>query len=262
MLEKKKLFLIFSSFDYYNQDSEYSITGNIIRSFDSEGIKIANWNLQIFGITKSNNEELMNFYAETINDYDIIFIQEIRDQSGTAFQKLCLKLQGYECKISSRAGRTSSKEQYGIIFNKSLKLNYLKDYNPDSLNRWERPPIEANFNLGSYNLTIFNIHIKPDDAKKELDFLDDVVLDKDYVMVFGDLNADCSYYGNSKENEFSNWEWVIKDDEDTTSGASNCAYDRIIINNKLSSKIKKYGIYNNITKNQSDHYLIWIELKK
>jgi len=256
------ILLIFGAVDFYFRDSEYSITGNIVKNFDSEnGIRIANWNLQIFGISKASDEELMEFYKERINDYDIIFIQEIRDESGTAFEKLCSLLKEYGCLISSRAGRTSSKEQYGVIFNDSIKINYFKDYNPDKQNRWERPPIEVNFNLNGFNLTVFNIHVKPDDVQKELDYLDDIALDIGNVIILGDLNGDCNYYDNEAEKEFNEWNWIIKDNEDTTSGETNCAYDRIISNNELKPRIIRYGIEKEIKKEQSDHYLVWVELR-
>ncbi len=257
------ILLILGAVDFYFRDSEYSVTGMVIGNFNYEnGIKIANWNLQIFGVSKASDEELMNFYADKINNYDIIFIQEIRDESGTAFEKLCSLLDEYNCEISSRAGRTSSKEQYGVIYNKSIKLNYLKDYNPDKQNRWERPPIEANFDLNNYNLTIFNIHVKPDDVQNELDYLDDVALNKGYTLVNGDLNADCNYYNNAVENEFEKWSWIINDNEDTTSGDSNCAYDRIITSSLLKDKVVRYGIDKEVNKEQSDHYLIWVELRQ
>ena len=255
------LILLVIVFDAYNSDSEWSVTGKVIKSFNSEKITIANWNLQIFGISKASNSELMNSYADKINDYDIIFVQEIRDESGTAFIKLCSLLQGYECKISSRAGRSSSKEQYGVIYNKSLVLNYIKDFNPDKTDRWERPPIEVGFNLGKYNLTIFNIHIKPDDVKNELNYLDDIILNAGYTALVGDLNSDCNYYNNEAETEFDNLNWIINDQEDTTSGSSNCAYDRIIVSDALKSKISDYGINKDIEKEESDHYLVWFEIE-
>src|SRR6056297_464714 len=41
-------------------------------------LSLANWNLQIFGVSKASDQELMNDYASIISDYDIVFIQEIR----------------------------------------------------------------------------------------------------------------------------------------------------------------------------------------
>ncbi len=218
--------------------------------------KIANWNLQIFGETKANNTDLMNRYKDIIKNYDIIFIQEIRNEDQTAFPKLCNLLKNYNCEISSRAGRSSSKEQYGIIYKKGIKLN-LKDYNPDKEDRWERPPIEAVFTINNYNITIYNIHTKPENVKEELSNLENIVKDEGNAMIIGDLNADCSYYKN-ENTIFKNWNWIIKDKEDTTVSSTDCAYDRIILNKDASDEFVNYGIFKNVNKSMSDHYLVWI----
>ncbi|MDP2628743.1 MAG: hypothetical protein Q8P15_02510 [Nanoarchaeota archaeon] len=225
-------------------------------------IKIANWNLEVFGEDKSENIELMNVYVDKIEKYDIIFVQEIRDKSESSFTKLCSELQGYSCKISSRAGRTSFKEQYGVIYKKEIDLIYLKDYNPDSKDRWERPPIEVSFKVGDYSLTIYNIHVKPDDVQNELSNLENVVSDYGNVIILGDLNADCSYYNNKNEKEFENWNWIVKDSDDTAVSSNNCAYDRIILNDDAKKEYKGYGIdKKEITKEVSNHYLVWVRIK-
>ena len=225
-------------------------------------IKIANWNLHVFGTAKSSNSDLMNFYAYVIDDYDIIFVQEIRDKSETAFPKLCAMLQNYSCLVSGRAGRTSSKEQYGLIYRDWINITNFKDFNPDKQNRWERPPIKTQFQIKDYSLVIYNIHTKPEDVKKEMNFLEDAINDNGNVMILGDLNADCSYYNNAKEREFDNWKWLISDDEDTTVSATNCAYDRIILNNNAYREFKSYGIYKDkISSDISDHYLVWVEIE-
>ena len=83
-------------------------------------ISIANWNLQVFGPTKASKTELLQIYADKIDNFDIIFVQEIRDASQTAFPKLCALLPDYNCLNSSWAGRTSSKEQVGIIYKQNI----------------------------------------------------------------------------------------------------------------------------------------------
>jgi len=230
--------------------------------YSGETVKIANWNLQIFGETKTSDSELMQTYSSIINDYDIIFVQEIRDKSDTAFPKLCSMLQNYSCLSSSRAGRSDIKEQYGIIYKNEINVTNFYDYNPDSSGRWERPPIRTDFDINGYRLIIYNIHTKPEDVQKELDYLESVAINSGNVIVLGDLNADCSYYNNAKETEFDSWNWVISDDEDTTSSPTNCAYDRIILNNDAFEEYKSDRIYKKgITKDVSDHYLVWVEMK-
>jgi len=241
-----------------NQTSDNVITKNITAS----KIKVANWNLQIFGDSKASKPELMSFYASTISNYDIIFIQEIRDADGSSFNELCSMLSNYDCKVSSRAGRSTSKEQYGIIYKKGITIEDFKDFNPDSQDRWERPPIEVTFKIGGYELTVYNIHTKPDDVSNELYNLESVVSNNGNDMIIGDLNADCSYYDNSKENQFNSWQWIIGDNADTTtSPTTNCAYDRIILNSYTYAEYYSYGIFKDgITSDVSDHYLVWVEL--
>jgi len=231
---------------------------------ESQKIKIANWNLQIFGQSKAEKPELMQLYVDKIDDYDIVFIQEIRDKAEIAFPQLCSMLEpkNYSCQTSSRAGRSSSKEQYGIIYKSEIQLTSFKDFNPDEQDRWERPPIKATFLVDDYTLIIYNIHTKPGDVQKELGHLQKVVSDSGNVVVLGDLNADCFYYNAKKQTEFDSWKWIIKDSDDTTVATSSCAYDRIILNSDANQEFSSYGIVTeNINKEVSDHYLVWVELE-
>lgn len=237
----------------------YAIYENYLKV---ETIKIANWNLQIFGQTKESNQELMDFYSSVIDDYDIIFIQEIRDKSEKSFSKLCSMLTNYICEISSRAGRGNNKEQYGIIYKNKIILKNFYDYNPDEQDRWERPPIRTDFKIKNYSLTIYNIHTKPEDVQIELNYLEEIAIITGNVIIIGDLNADCDYYDNEKENEFEKWNWVVGDREDTTSTNSNCAYDRILINSDAKEAYHSSGVYKKqITPEISDHYIVWLELE-
>lgn len=222
-------------------------------------LKIASWNLQIFGDKKADNATLMAFYSIVMRQYDVIFIQEIRDVSGTAFPRLCSLMQGYQCLNSSRAGRSSSKEQYGIIY-KGINVTWVTDYNPDSQDRWERPPFQVTFKQGNYVFTALVEHIKPDDAPQEIAALENLTSSlPGNVVVLGDLNADCSYYSVKKD--FWNWTWAIKTGTDTTSGNTSCTYDRMIFNQEMANEYASSGVYSeNITAGVSDHYLIWSEI--
>jgi len=231
--------------------------------------KVANWNLQVFGKTKASNESLMRFYASKIRGYDIVFVQEIRDSTGTAFPALCglLKDDGYSCRNSSRAGRSSSKEQYGVIYKtaKNISITEFTDYNPDPEDRWERPPILVAFTANNYSLTAYNIHIKPEDVANELHYLEETVNKYEgNVVILGDLNADCSYYTRTSSKDFvSGFHWIVKDADDTTVSETDCAYDRIILNDEADKRFVSYGIdKEGVTKDISDHYLVWVELNE
>ena len=231
-------------------------------------ITIASWNLQIFGKTKAANASLMNFYASVLDDYDILIVQEIREADGTAFEQLCAKLQNYTCAVSSRAGRSTSKEQYGVLYRTTtssgepLKLLNFQDFNPDAQDRWERSPIAVSFDVGGYVVTLYTIHTKPEDVDNELEALEDLVDDTGNVIVLGDLNADCTYYNHQTSSAFADWHWVLDDQEDTTVAKTDCAYDRILLNEDAFTEYVRQGIYSEgIDAKVSDHHLVWLVLR-
>jgi len=223
-----------------------------------EFISVAAWNLKIFGKSKAEDQELMSYYADKIDDYDIVFIQEIRDASGDAFRQLCAALPQHSCRASSRAGRSSSKEQYGLIF-KDMELLEFQDWNeglPAGFEDvFERPPLTVKFRKDDFDFYATVIHTKPTDADAEITALERLVGNiSDDSIVLGDLNADCSYY---QRDDFSGWLWAVGDGEDTTVGRTDCAYDRILINSEAHNNYMGYGIMDDVQPDQSDHYLIW-----
>ncbi len=245
---------VYSYYSFIKSQDEYLI---------NETFTVANWNLQIFGDKKANDTVIVDYYAEKISDYDIVFLQEIRDKDGSAFTELCARLPEYRCIISSRAGRSSSKEQYGVIYLQKFNIS-LYDYSPDALDRWERPPIRVTILSRNYSIVAYNIHTKPDDATQEIYALEDLIKNErnpGNIVVLGDLNADCNYYDEDYETafgKFNGWYWVITNSDDTTVGNSDCAYDRIILNQDAKKDYVAYGIE---TTEYSDHYLVWVRLK-
>lgn len=246
---------------YFVNNTSNPSTAEVVvnQNVTTRNIKLANWNLQVFGDSKASKPELMDFYVNTLTNYDIAFVQEIRDADGSSFMDLCSRLTNYNCQVSSRAGRSTSKEQYGIIYKKGIKVE-MKDYNPDLQDRWERPPVAVTFDVNGYNFTAYNIHTKPEDVPSELDNLESIVEDSGNKVVLGDLNADCNYY-NNKGQDFGSWNWLIKDNQDTTVSRTDCAYDRIIVNSNMNNEVITSGIYTNgINSTISDHYLVWVEI--
>ncbi len=51
-------------------------------------IKLAAFNLQVFGTTKAGKPEVMGVLSKIIRNYDVIAVQEIRDSSQTSLPKL------------------------------------------------------------------------------------------------------------------------------------------------------------------------------
>ena len=217
---------------------------------------IASWNLQIFGVSKASDEALVKKYTDIMKRYDIIFVQEIRDSTNGAFKTLCNGMEGYLCKISSRAGRSTSKEQYAVFYKPEVSLIQIVDYNNEELDRWERPPVQFRFNVSNDIFSVFVIHVKPDNATEEIKYLKDLTYNlPGKVIILGDLNADCSYYAESSK-DFADWNWVITDAEDTTVAKTNCTYDRIIVNPEMALQVLNYSVMKEVTPEMSDHYLV------
>ncbi|HEC95113.1 MAG TPA: hypothetical protein ENI45_04010 [Thermoplasmatales archaeon] len=219
---------------------------------------IASWNLQIFGQSKASNETLLSYYADKLDDYDLFIVQEIRDATGTALEKFADKLSGYSYIVSERAGRTSSKEQYAIFYNNRTTLISVHDWTTEKQEEFERPPLQATFRVNNWTFTLYTIHTKPSNVSVELSNLEELVGSPEQdTLILGDLNADGSYYDEDNIQHFTSWHWIITNDMDTTVAASDNTYDRIIINNATMNNYLSVGIMDDVTKDQSDHYLVY-----
>jgi len=222
-----------------------------------ETLTVANWNLQIFGESKASNAPLMEIYPDVLDDFDIAIVQEIRDSTGDAFRELCSLMPTHQCLVSERAGRSTSKEQYGVIYNSEVEVLDTTDLWLQN-DKWERPPLIVEFKAGDWIFSLVTIHTKPDDVSSEMTYLEGLTTQiGGDVIVLGDLNADCRYY-DTPPSHFTNWNWIIPDSADTTTSATDCAYDRIITNfdQLLGYDVDCYGTH------ASDHCLVWAEFIK
>ncbi|MCK5107650.1 MAG: hypothetical protein KAQ83_02905, partial [Nanoarchaeota archaeon] len=190
------------------------------------------------------------------------------------FEELCDELMPYyKCEVSSRAGRSSSKEQYGLIYRKDIQIGNIVDYNLDEKSNdfWERPPYRVDFIIGNYSFSAYNMHIKPDDVDDELLYLESLVEgenkesstnpNKGNVILLGDFNADGFYYKEDENEFFLSYEWVIDNGMDTTVAKSDNTYDRIIMNEDMYEEYYTKGVYTNVSQDVSDHYLVWAQIK-
>lgn len=236
----------------------------IIEVLEEEEIKIltiASWNIELFGDRELENDTLMDVYEDHIGDYDIIFLGGIRANDEGAFQDLCGAFPGYDCRESGEVGRSSNKQLYGVIFRDDIEIDGWKEFSSDEDDRWELPPIEVYFKVGDYSLKVYYLNAKPGSAREEIEFLEEVVEDSGNVIVLGDLSADCVFYDPDEENDFVDWEWVIKDVQDTSTDSNDCAYDRIILNDDAYDEFEDSGVEDeDITADVADNYLVWVEL--
>lgn len=257
---------------------------------ESSTVKIAAFNIQVFGRSKRQKDNVMKVLVDTTREFDIVLIQEIRDSSEETipyFLNEINEIQGpkYEFVRSNRLGRTTSKEAYAYLYNTET-IDFIEDsdyvYN-DVDDVFEREPYIASFRSGNFDFTLVGIHTKPDDARSEIGNLTNVVsfvlsentVEKD-IIVMGDFNADGRYFD---ENDLSNlfktseYYWVITNDIDTMT-KTDYTYDRIVLMNSTYSYEYiegssaafhfdiEYGIDNaTLVEEVSDHYPIYAEFK-
>jgi endonuclease/exonuclease/phosphatase family metal-dependent hydrolase len=210
----------------------------------TETVKIAAFNIQIFGKTKSE-KDVMNALTKIVREFDIVLIQEIRDaseQTIPSFVEKINQMEGtdYSFIRSERLGRTSSKEAYAYVYNtETVQFIQGSDYVYTDVNDvFEREPYIASFKSGNFDFVLVGIHTKPEDAYNEIGNLSIVVSsilaanpnEKD-VIAMGDFNADGSYFDeDDTSNPFktSEYKWIITNGMDTMV-KTDYTYDRIVV---------------------------------
>ena len=254
-------------------------------------LKIAAFNIQIFGKTKREKDNVMNILTKIAREFDIMLVQEIRDKEGKTIpyyvQKINSELgyQKYDFIKSERLGRTQNKEVYSYLYDTD-KVQFIEGseyiYN-DTNDVFEREPYITSFKSGNFDFTLVGIHIKPDDADAEIGYLVDVVNsiltknpnEKD-IIVMGDFNADGSYFDEDNDtNPFkvSRFHWVITNEMDTMV-KTDWTYDRMVMMDDTlnyeyidnSAKVfyfdEEYGIDDReLIEDVSDHYPIYADFK-
>jgi endonuclease/exonuclease/phosphatase family metal-dependent hydrolase len=255
----------------------------------SSTLKISAFNVQIFGTTFMSDQVKVNELIKIIKRYDILMIQEIRDASQTSIYDLQTQLNNsttddYDIIVSTRLGRTSSKEQYAFFYKRSSVSLMGCIQESDISDLFEREPYTCRFKNKTSNksFSLISLHAKPDDVVNELNALRDVwdtvsaAYGDSNIIAMGDFNADCDYLSN---NEFDNLDFNIggaftwhlsKSSDTTTSLTTTCAYDNFITTDDFAERIPYAGIFNfgqaygltqSLTQDISDHYPIELDLQ-
>ncbi len=219
-----------------------------------------------------------------ITQFDIVAIQEIRDQSGTAIIELENAVDAlgtdYSCIVGPRLGRTSSKEQYAFFYStRNFSLENYYTFEDSAADIFHREPFIARFMTvdGQFTFVLINIHTDPDEASDEIYALCSVVAgaqstyqDESDFIILGDLNADCSYFNENDQScplRDNSYHWIISDDMDTTVSSTACTYDRIIVTDSAMQAAAPFsGVYRfdqvhgldaATALDISDHYPVW-----
>ena len=228
----------------------------------------------------------MAVLSKTIRNFDIVAVQEIRDASQTALPALKNSVNDmagpkYDFVVSDRLGRTTSKEQYAYFFNTQTMQQIGNPYTyPDSNDLFQREPYVSEFKArnGNFDFILITIHTDPDTATQEINDLPGVVENAkgryqgegDFIIL-GDLNSDCDYFNENSGSPLrsSDYLWIINNSIDTTTKATVCTYDRIILTSQAKTDFtgnsgvfrfdNAYNLTYNMTISVSDHYPVYAE---
>ncbi|HZZ27158.1 MAG TPA: endonuclease/exonuclease/phosphatase family protein [Pirellulales bacterium] len=249
---------------------------------NADTIRMASFNIQVFGHTKVNKPEVMQVLAEIVRKFDLVAIQEVRtDDVVPRFVELINSTgRHYDSLVGPRVGRTNDKELYTFIFDtQSLEVDRSSAYTIDDRdNLFQRPPMVASFRARgpppeqAFTFTLIDIHTEPAEAESELNALAQVYRavrndghGEDDIILMGDLNADEKKFGLLKQ--IPNISWVISGVPTNTRGTK--TYDNIIFDRTATVEFTGHaGVFDvmrefNLTLNQalevSDHFPIWAE---
>lgn len=250
---------------------------------ESEPIKIAAFNIQIFGQSKRSKPEVMKVLVDVAREFDVMLVQEIRDSSGETAPAYLEHINGEDASYayieSERLGRTTSKESYAYYWNTET-VEYLEGtayvYN-DTGDVFEREPYVASFSSGGFDFTLVGIHVKPDDAENEIGNLTAVVASvlasdpsEGDVIVMGDFNADGGYFDEDGPSPLigEGYHWIVENSYDTMT-KTDWTYDRIVLlDGTLGGEYVTgscevfyfdtvYGLGQELTEDVSDHYPVY-----
>ena len=248
-------------------------------------IRVASFNIQVFGTSKSNKPEVMRILADVIRGFDVVAIQEIRSKDDTLLPRFVELINStgvrYDYAIGPRLGRSTSKEQYAFIFNTdTIEIDRSGTYTiPDPEDLLHREPLVGMFRCRgpatdrAFTFRLVNIHTDPDEVKQEVNALDNVMRavladgrQEDDVILLGDLNA--SEHELGELGQMSGISWAIADTPTNTKGTK--SYDNILFlareTNEYTGRsgvvdmVRRFNrdtdwIYSEV----SDHLPIWAE---
>lgn len=254
----------------------------VARAGDS--IRIASFNIQVFGQTKLGKPHVMEILAETVRRFDIVAIQEIRSRDQSLMPKFVEMINStgrqYDFVIGELQGRTHSTEQYAYVYDlASIEIDRESVYSiEDPHDLLHRPPLVAGFRVRgppadqAFTFTLINMHTDPDEAKEEVNVLADVFRavrndgrGEDDIILLGDLNVDDRNLGAL--GEVPGIMWLISGVPTNTRGTK--LYDNILLHQQATAEFTgRAGVFDlmrefNLTMEQalevSDHFPVWGE---
>jgi len=252
----------------------------------NDTIRIASFNIQVFGESKLNDPEAMQAIVAILKNFDLIAIQEVRAVSQEVLPQLISLLNAdghrYDYALGPRLGRSSSKEQYAFVFDtQTIEMDRNQLYtvdDPDDL--LHREPLVGWFRARgpapehAFTFSLATIHTDPDETNQELDVLDDVFFKvrddprrgEDDVILLGDFNAKATAM-----RQLGQIKGLVKvvNGETPTNTLHNAQYDNILFHETATTEftgrggvldfMRQYNLTQQHAQRVSDHMPVWAE---
>lgn len=255
--------------------------------------RIAAFNIQALSAGKISDPFVKSSLTAILAQFDLIFIQELRDNSNRVLPVLAEEVSSltgvpYEAIVTDNFPEGPGyHEKYAYLYNTDVfaleSVHVNEEICTKDCQQFLRQPFIASFSqrATSEALLLVGAHVRPSDAVQELTALGSLSdklhdrLEFDHMLVLGDLNADCSYVSGTKlqdirKRHFKNFTWYVEDTDDTTVSDRDCAYDRILMSPPLRAQIKPLkervfrfdrflGVGQERALEVSDHFPVYLE---
>jgi deoxyribonuclease-1-like protein len=249
-----------------------------------ETIKVATFNIQVFGRTKSSKPHVMDLLSRVVREFDVVAIQEIRSRDDDIIPNFVDKInesgRHYDFIVGQREGRTKSKEQYAYIFDReTIEVDRSSVYSvQDPSKLLHRPPLVSLFRVRgpeqdqAFTFSLVNVHIDPDEVGHEMGYMDDIFRrvrsdgrEEDDVILLGDFNAGDQQLASLATKAGMNW--VLRDHP--TNVKRTQQYDNIVFHQMSTTEfsgrggifdfVRKYNLTTEQAEEVSDHFPVWAE---
>ena len=249
-----------------------------------ETIKIAAFNIQVFGQSKLSKPRVMDYLARIVRQFDVVAIQEIRSLDQDVMPRFIEIInaagRNYDFVIGPRIGDTISKEQYAFVFDRqTIEVDRTFTYtvhDPDNL--LHREPLVGWFRTRgpsvdeAFTFTLINVHTDPDIVATEMSVMDDVFRvvrddgrNEDDVIILGDFNADDEHLGEL--GQLPGMTWAISGIP--TNVRRTKQYDNIVFHREATREfvgrggvvdfMRDYNLGMDEALEVSDHLPVWAE---
>ncbi|WP_231603480.1 endonuclease/exonuclease/phosphatase family protein [Neorhodopirellula pilleata] len=257
-------------------------------------IRIATFNIQMFGEKKSSDPAIMAQLAAIFAQFDVVAVQEIRGDPEVPIGRLMqaiAKLGGrYQAIHGPPLGRSSQTECYGFVWDQT-RVSLVPDSNyvvDDPVDRMHREPMIASFQTTfspadarqPFRFTLMNVHTDPDEVsgitgENELNVLDDVfqsvrnfeyeICGEDDFIMLGDLNVDVG--GLKQLGEIPGVVSLVGDVPTNTRKTK--TYDHLLLDSRVTTEyVRRSGVMDlesflgidmEAATKVSDHLPVWAE---